>query len=195
MATTFDVCLAASLYENGMSVEGVEKWIGINRQNIYVQFRNYGIDLRPKNTYAKTKAWLLAALRTGDRDSGCWEWPFNQQHGYGKSYYNSKQIKAHVLSLILDGKPNPGGLQALHSCDNGLCVNPSHLRWGTPLENMNDMFDRGRAHFLKLTEGQVKETRIRVSNGESRRKIAGGFGVSHNAIDKIINGKTHKTII
>lgn len=34
--------------------------------------------------------------------------------------------------------------QALHACDNPLCVAPDHLRWGSASENMQDMVARGR---------------------------------------------------
>jgi hypothetical protein len=38
----------------------------------------------------------------------------------------------------------PDGMFVLHSCDVTLCVNPEHLRVGTPKENTKDMMDRGR---------------------------------------------------
>lgn len=38
----------------------------------------------------------------------------------------------------------PLGMQALHHCDNKLCVNPEHLYAGSHADNMRDAKARGR---------------------------------------------------
>lgn len=45
----------------------------------------------------------------------------------------------------------------------------------------------------KLTEAQVRETRIRLGSGESQRSIARSFGIHWNAIWKIANGLKWKS--
>jgi hypothetical protein len=55
------------------------------------------------------------------------------------------RVPATHFALLLAGYPRPSGLFALHSCDNPPCVNPDHLRWGTPEMNTQDMLDRKRS--------------------------------------------------
>lgn len=48
--------------------------------------------------------------------------------------------KAATVSLELDGRPRPEGLEAGHvpPCYNPACVNPAHLRWVTRSQNLSE---------------------------------------------------------
>lgn len=78
------------------------------------------------------------------RPDECWEWQGNRHsNGYGRARVNGVLGWAHrfALSLATGQKLT---LHVLHSCDNPPCCNPSHLREGTPQENMQDRDSRGR---------------------------------------------------
>lgn len=84
-------------------------------------------------------------------DSSCWLWRgATNRRGYGV-YYVSPGVteQAHRFSYKLahpHTKVTKGmRLCVLHSCDNRLCVNPDHLRAGTPKQNSREMVRRGRA--------------------------------------------------
>lgn len=85
----------------------------------------------------------------------CWEWQGERRHSQRGQEYgairlcaNKKRrwIGAHRLSYRINRGKIPDGLWVLHTCDNGLCVNPSHLYVGTHADNVRDMVERKRYH-------------------------------------------------
>ena len=52
---------------------------------------------------------------------------------------NGKMYPSHRASYILFIGDVPDGLLACHKCNNGMCVNPSHLYIGTHNDNMRDL--------------------------------------------------------
>ncbi len=91
--------------------------------------------------------WLdrfLAKVGPPD-ENGCTLWLASPHSGgYGQFKVNGKCKTAHVLALELATGEHPAGLFALHTCDVKMCVNPDHLYWGTPTQNMADMVSRNR---------------------------------------------------
>lgn len=88
----------------------------------------------------------------------------------------------------------------LHRCDNTLCCNPAHLYLGDHAQNMRDMVERqrrkgagvgaanGRA---KLTQELADEIRAIYASGISQQDIADAYGVSQNAVSKVILRKRY----
>ena len=93
-------------------------------------------------------ATLFAAIRGAEKaqdDSDCWIWAgVLDRYGYGRPWWNGKQIGAHRLAWIAANGPIQDGLHVLHSCDRPACVNPYHLRLGTHAENLRDRDSKGR---------------------------------------------------
>ena len=95
--------------------------------------------------------------------------------------------------------PIPKGMNVLHSCDNGLCINIKHLWLGTKKDNTQDMMEKGRnghvvfrgaaSKLAKLTWDDVDK--IRALNAP-QRVIAKAFGVSQGTISFILTGVTWK---
>lgn len=80
----------------------------------------------------------------------CWPWTkAHNEHGYGLMRVNGRLEKAHRLALIGDGEDPGPDVKVLHKCDNPPCCNPRHLRFGSQLENMRDMHERGRRVYEK----------------------------------------------
>ncbi len=122
----------------------------------------------------------------------CWLWLAScDRRGYGQVMLRDKRPRrAHHLAMHFDGRPRPGDLHSLHSCDNPPCVNPAHLRWGTNAENTQEKMIRGRCHDTsgerharhKLTEQDVRD--IRHAPG-THRALAENYGVTHTVIGQI----------
>lgn len=67
------------------------------------------------------------------REEGCWEWMARvDRGGYGIfSITREKLVRAHRLSWLLAGQPDPGAACLLHRCGNHRCVRPDHLYVGS----------------------------------------------------------------
>ena len=91
----------------------------------------------------KSQNYLKIAAGCEDRET-CVAWPLARtDRGYGV-FYAPKAVKAHRAVLeMAKGPPPPGKPWALHGCGSRGCINPHHLRWGTPKENFEDMVAHG----------------------------------------------------
>lgn len=132
---------------------------------------------------------------TPEPNSGCWLWMgCICPNGYGQIGHEGKMKGAHRVSYELHIGPIPEGAYILHRCDVPNCVNPAHLRAGTPRDNTRDMLSKGRAkfsypgeahHSSKLTELAVRE--IRTSSA-TPKELADRFGVTPRTIRKVRQG-------
>jgi hypothetical protein len=79
----------------------------------------------------------------------CWEWNGTTVDSgnivYGMFRFRKRMELAHRVSYTFYTGKIPDGMQVLHTCDNGLCVNPNHLFLGTHTDNMQDMSRKWRA--------------------------------------------------
>lgn len=99
------------------------------------------------NKYAPIEERLLSKVEKTD---SCWIWKGtlnpNNKNARGLISYNGKIQLAHRVSYQLYVGKIPEGLLVCHTCDNGLCVNPSHLFLGTQRDNMQDASRKKRIH-------------------------------------------------
>lgn len=121
--------------------------------------------------------------------------------GYGKLRLNGRLQSAHRLMYTLRIGPIPEGMVVRHSCDNPSCIAIDHLSLGAQLDNVHDMFQRGRANKArgerasasKLTEAQVREIRasyVPGVYGKGSYVLARRYGVSKQSIQAILSGKS-----
>lgn len=145
-------------------------------------------------------SWFWSRVDRGSADD-CWEWTgARRSDGYGRfhPFRHGPSVGAHRFSFTLHCGPIPSGLFVLHTCDNRACVRPDHLFVGTNLDNVRDMFSKGRqslrhgefAGRARLTEVNVRDIRQRNAEGVGARTLAREFGVSRRAVQQAIQRKT-----
>ena len=64
--------------------------------------------------------------------------------GYVYVHVLSRRYAIHRLSFVVHHGQLAAGAEALHTCDNPGCWNPTHLFSGTQADNLADMDAKGR---------------------------------------------------
>lgn len=140
-----------------------------------------------------------ALVAAGPRDQ-CWLWQASCKGGYGRfktSPYET--VIASRFALVLATKEEYLHLHALHSCDNPRCCNPTHLRWGTPDENVQDKVERGRCNTgpqdglnnraCKLGKGDLEKIIEGFRQRRNNMQIARELPVTHALVSRVRTGR------
>lgn len=139
---------------------------------------------------------FLAQVKIPEDTAGCWVWTgkTTRQHvGYGVFYVNRERVLAHRFSYQWFRGPI-NGLCVLHTCDNSVCVNPTHLFLGTQRDNILDMCKKKRdkhptgvVHYrYKVTPAMVAEVRKRYTQGETMDHIAFTLAIGKSTVGHIV---------
>ena len=105
--------------------------------------------LRAKNPKREKTTIEFIKSCAAQRSTGCLEWQKSKdKYGYGRvscrDLFGRRPALAHrVMYTLVFGKI-PDGMCVCHSCDNRLCIEPTHLWLGTISENNMDMVKKGR---------------------------------------------------
>jgi len=144
-------------------------------------------------------ARFFSSVSVSPNPAICWLWQgqrlLNEGGEYGRFWFDGRERRAHrFLYEAINGKLAEG-LLVRHICDNPPCVNPAHLIAGTPKDNTQDMFERGRGpkrkgerHPLaRLTDDDVRQIRSLAAAGLPHLNIAASYGMSRQQIYKIVH--------
>lgn len=137
-----------------------------------------------------------------NKTNHCWNWTAAKKDKYyGGFRYKKKYERAHRVSWIMHNGPIPNSLHVLHSCDNTLCVNPSHLFLGTHQDNMKDRQNKRRtasgmkSGHSKLSLKSISEIKLKYiphKYGCGSVRLAREYNVSPTTILYLVKGKTYK---
>jgi hypothetical protein len=137
----------------------------------------------------------------------CWEWKAGTRGGDGRGCirWNGRTQSAYRVAWELTNGPIPAGMWICHACDNPPCVRPDHLFLGTPKDNTQDMWSKGRAytgrrpsrygdahHQTRYPDALIAEIRARHASGETQIQLIRSTGISQSQMSRILNGQSRK---
>lgn len=142
------------------------------------------------------------------KTKSCWNWTGAQSGGgYGVVSIlfkgQPRNFYAHRVAYVLTAGSIPKEQYVLHTCDNKLCCNPSHLFIGVAIDNTKDMIGKGRYVRPRiptvLTERLVVKARReykalpRYSNGHVKngflKKLSKKYEIKKDTLFAIVTGR------
>lgn len=139
------------------------------------------------NWPSKRRDFLLATLQSNIDECILWPFSVRKSSGYGAYSEGRKNFDAHnFVCRKAHGEPRKGQ-ETAHSCGKKLCVNPKHVRWSTPLQNMEDAKQhqtlRGGGSYRQRLFADERAA-IRTSK-DSLVTLAGRYGMEPAYIGRI----------
>jgi hypothetical protein len=194
--------------DGGMTcaVEGCEREAKVRGwcHSHYAQWRRTGDPVGTSRSTLSERFWSKVALGGSDE---CWEWQAARRTaGYGAFKIGGRQGKihnAHRIAWVLTHGEIEDELFVLHRCDNRPCCNPAHLFLGTQLDNMRDMFAKGRrppavgerSGNARLTEAAVIAARANYGGRSGEVKaLCVKYGVHKNTMLAALHRRTWKHV-
>ena len=119
-------------------------------------------------------------LRMTDKTEDCWIWRgCKQQGGKGRIGWKGRLELVHRVIYQELVEPIPKGMHILHSCNNGSCINPAHLRLGTQSDNNRDRYRDGG---YKIKPSYIPDIIEMRDSGMTLAEIATHYGVDQATI-------------
>jgi hypothetical protein len=122
--------------------------------------------------------------------TGCAEWQGAiNKDGYAAcnvgGIFRGQLLHREVFRLAINKTPSV----VMHTCDNRKCINPAHLRAGSPQANVRDMDQKGRrVVYIKFLPEQVSAMLSARKAGVPEKVVCAEFGVSRGYLWKLKSG-------
>jgi hypothetical protein len=133
--------------------------------------------------------------------TGCLEWQASCfSDGYGKVWFEGRRWGVHRLVYVLINGPISRADEVLHSCDNSICAEPSHLSKGSHAQNMQEASERKRFKVgenhrsARLTNCEVSVIKKLLALNVRPTRIAQIFEVHYTGIVHMRRGRSWKCV-
>lgn len=174
-------------------------WCIKHYKNFYRHGNPFATFIRTRN--GSTIKEKLVSKSKVNPVNGCLEWIGAKTiHGYGKLTIDKKTVSAHRLSYQDFYNENIDGKVLMHTCDNRLCINPSHLVAGTIQDNTDDKVCKGRqlkgvrCHKARLNEEIVRDILSLHLTDVINSVIARKYNIALSHVNNIVNRKIWKHV-
>ena len=133
--------------------------------------------------------------------TGCMEWAGGvNKDGYAccakYGLFESNLVHREVYRLSTGQTPEV----VMHVCDNRRCINPTHLRGGTHVDNLRDKVKKNRQARGQtngnsvLTDADVLRMRELRANGAAYALLQAQFNVSRATVWRVVSGKNWRHV-
>jgi len=130
-------------------------------------------------------------VEISEHPDACWPWTGGTTKGRGQFAANGTTYQAHRLAYILERGPLPAHWIVSQTCNNLLCVRPTHLVASPPQASTKGV--RGEDHPLaSLTERQVAAIRVIRAAGIPYQVIADAVLLSESTIRRAVAGDRYE---
>lgn len=148
-------------------------------------------------------AWLEALLSRSSYPKECITWPYScDEKGYAlystarTSEFPTNRAYRYICFRV-HGPPPSDYHHAAHSCGKGheACINPGHVSWKTPAENLLDKIVHGTHMYgdahpsTKFTDAQVLAIK---ADRRSLAEICASYRISNSQARKIRTGRARE---
>lgn len=159
----------------------------------YWRASTYGDPLAGGTPNGALLRWLRQVIPSAGPED-CILSPFHgDSGGYGGVVLDGRRLRMHQAALLLSGHELPAeGMHTRHLCGKPACVNPFHLRAGTPGENGSDTIRHGTAQRAAARRALLTEEDVALIRSERRtdHDWAEHFGVGDHVIRAARTGRT-----
>ncbi len=124
----------------------------------------------------------------------CLEWAGTRHPGgYGRVSVSGRAQYAHRASYALANAVPWEDMPEVvrHTCDNPICVRPSHLVGGTTAENVADRVAKGRSagHIDDALVEKVRRLVAEDGRWGAQRRVARTLGISEGYVSSLVRGE------
>lgn len=156
---------------------------------------------RPERRIPITEMLSFIELAVRTETDECIDWPWladEMRRGRWmarKVKGRAQWVQAHrIVCRAVHGDPLFKGAQAAHGCGRGCCINPRHLRWATPAQNMADKKAHGtQPRGDKIISAKLDDEMVRRIRADWKhwpmRVLAARYDVSLRTIHAVIHGQ------
>lgn len=161
----------------------------------YRRWQRNGDPLELKRPPNGTLRAFMEDVISRDPTDDCILWPFAMNGNYPGSIGKTK-MQGHRWMLVQVTGANHKNLHAAHSCGVSKCVNPGHLYWATPMQNIGDKkkhgtHTQGAEHHLASLAGKELSTLLDAHN-EFVETWMENLDVCKETIIRVLMGERYK---